>query len=154
LFSKLEPMEEAIINKETLKSIEELRAFVQKNGIVKSDVVDKLLAIRPHFIENNQPLVTRVIRMTAEYIEHFGFFNLNLLAEEPDIDPDADEGADEGEEVEATVEEEIDMEGEDSFTEMKDNFLYLLDLFAHPDNQMNKAELTRVKQLYLDRDLF
>ncbi len=61
---------------------------------------------------------------------------------------------DEGEEVEATVEEEIDMEGEDSFTAMKDNFLYLLDLFAHPDNQMNKSQLTRVKQLYLDRDLF
>jgi hypothetical protein len=141
-------MEEAIINKETLESIEELRAFVQKNGIVKDEVVDKLLAIRPHFIENNQPLVTRVIRMTAEYIEHFGYFNLNLLAEEPDTEDE------EGEEIESTIEEEIDMDGEDSFTEMKDNFLYLLDLFSHPDNQMNKEELTRVKHLYLDRDLF
>ncbi len=137
-------MEETIISKETLESIEELRTFVQKNGIVKSDVVDKLLALRPHFIEHNQPLVTRVIRMTAEYIEHFGYFNLNLLAEEIETE--------EGEEVE--MEEEIDMDGEDSFTEMKENFLYLLDLFAHPDNQVNKEELTRVKQLYLDRDLF
>lgn len=143
--------EEAIINEETLKSIEELRSFVQKNGIVKDEVVDKLLAIRPHFIENNQPLVTRVVRMTAEYIEHFGYFNLNLLAEEPEME---DEDGEEGAEVEATIEEEIDMEGEDSFTEMKENFLYLLDLFAHPDNQMNKEELTRVKHLYLDRDLF
>ena len=142
-------MEEATISKETLESIEELRTFVQKNGIVKDEVVDKLLAIRPHFIENNQPLVTRVIRMTAEYIEHFGYFNLNLLAEEPEAEED-----EEGEEVEATLDEEIDMDGEDSFTEMKDNFLYLLDLFAHPDNQMNKEELTRVKHLYLDRDLF
>jgi hypothetical protein len=137
-------MEETIISKETLESIEELRTFVQKNGIVKSDVVDKLLALRPHFIEHNQPLVTRVIRMTAEYIEHFGYFNLNLLAEEIETE--------EGEEVE--MDEEIDMDGEDSFTEMKENFLYLLDLFAHPDNQVNKEELTRVKQLYLDRDLF
>jgi|GEM_PF-400681 len=142
-------MEEATISKETLESIEELRTFVQKNGIVKDEVVDKLLAIRPHFIENNQPLVTRVIRMTAEYIEHFGYFNLNLLAEEPEAEEDED-----GEEIEATIDEEIDMDGEDSFTEMKDNFLYLLDLFAHPDNQMNKEELTRVKHLYLDRDLF
>ena len=142
-------MEESTISKETLESIEELRTFVQKNGIVKDEVVDKLLAIRPHFIENNQPLVTRVIRMTAEYIEHFGYFNLNLLAEEPEAEEDED-----GEEIEATIDEEIDMDGEDSFTEMKDNFLYLLDLFAHPDNQMNKEELTRVKHLYLDRDLF
>ncbi|HKK39884.1 MAG TPA: hypothetical protein VJ949_10735 [Cryomorphaceae bacterium] len=142
-------MEEAVISKETLESIDELRAFVKKNGIVKNEVVDKLLALRPHFIEHNQPLVTRVIRMTAEYIEHFGYFNLNLLAEEADTE------AEEGEEVEEVeIDEEIDMEGEDSFTEMKDNFLYLLDLFAHPDNQVNKAELTRVKHLYLDRDLF
>lgn len=141
-------MEEAVISKETLDSIDELRAFVQKNGIVKDEVVDKLLAIRPHFIENKQPLVTRVIRMTAEYIEHFGYFNLNLLAEEPDTEDE------EGEETEVVLEEEIDMEGEDSFSEMKENFLYLLDLFAHPENQTNKEELTRVKHLYLDRDLF
>ncbi|MCZ4408949.1 hypothetical protein O3Q51_09025 [Cryomorphaceae bacterium 1068] len=140
-------MEETIISKETLESIDELRAFVQKNGIVKSDVVDKLLALRPHFIEHNQPLVTRVIRMTAEYIEHFGYFNLNLLAEEIEAEDD-----EEGEAIE--VDEEIDMDGEDSFTESKENFLYLLDLFAHPDNQVNKEELTRVKHLYLDRDLF
>ena len=110
-----------------------------KNGIVKSEVVDKLLALRPQFIEHNQPLVTRVVRMTAEYIEHFGYFDLNLLAEEDE---------------EGEIEEEIDMDGEDSFNESKDNFLYLLDLFAHPDNQINKEELTRVKHLYLDRDLF
>jgi len=46
------------------------------------------------------------------------------------------------------------MDGEDSFAESKENFLYLLDLIAHPDNQLNKEELQRVKQLYLDRDLF
>lgn len=141
-------MEETIISKETLESIDELRAFVQKNGIVKSDVVGKLVALRPHFIENNQPLVTRVIRMTAEYIEHFGYFNLNLLAEEPETEDE------EGEPIEVDFDEEIDTDSEDSFTEMKENFLYLLDLFAHPDNQMNKEELTRVKHLYLDRDLF
>ena len=132
-------MEEAIISKETLENIDELRGFVMKNGIVKSEVVDKLLALRPQFIEHNQPLVTRVVRMTAEYIEHFGYFDLNLLAEEDE---------------EGEIEEEIDMDGEDSFNESKDNFLYLLDLFAHPDNQINKEELTRVKHLYLDRDLF
>ncbi len=132
-------MEEITISKETLESLEELRVYVTKNGIVKNDVVDKLLAIRPHFIDDNQPLVTRVVRMTAEYIEHFGYFNLNLLAEE---DEDGE------------IEEEIDVDAEDSFSEMKDNFLYLLDLFSHPDNKINKEELQRVKQMYLDRDLF
>ena len=97
------------------------------------------MAIRPHFIELKEPLVTRILRMTAEYIEHFGYFNINLLGEEDE---------------EGEKEEEIDPDGEDSFGEMKDNFLYLLDLISHPDNKVNKEELQTLKQIYLDRDLF
>jgi len=130
---------EAEISKETLDSIENLRKFVQKNGVVKDGVVEKLTELRPHFIELNEPLVTRILRMTAEYIDHFGYFDLNLLAEE---DEDGE------------IEEEIDMDGEDSFNEMKENFLYLLDLITHPDNKVNREELQHLKQLYLDRDLF
>lgn len=130
---------EAAISKETLNIIEDLKKFVQKNGVVKDKVVEKLTELRPHFIELNEPLVTRIIRMTAEYIDHFGYFDINLLAEE---DEDGE------------IEEEIDMEGEDSFNEMKENFLYLLDLFTHPDNKVNREELQHLKQLYLDRDLF
>jgi hypothetical protein len=130
---------EATLSPNTVKLIDELKALVQKKGIVKDDVVKKLMELRPHFIEQKEPLVTRVIRMTAEYIEEYEVFDLNLLAEEDE---------------EGNVEEEIDMEGEDSLNEVKENFVYLLDLFAHPDNVMNKEELQRVKQMYLDRDLF
>lgn len=130
---------EATLSPDTVKLIDELKALVEKKGIVKKDVVEKLKELRPHFIEQNEPLVTRVIRMTAEYIEEYGSFDLNLLAEEDE---------------DGNIDEEIDMEGEDSFNEVKENFIYLLDLFAHPDNVMNKEELQRVKQLYLDRDLF
>jgi len=130
---------EATLSPDTVKLIDELKSFVDKKGIVKDEVVKKLMELRPHFIEQKEPLVTRVIRMTAEYIEEFEVFDLNLLA-----DDDED----------GNIEEEIDMDGEDSFNEVKENFIYLLDLFAHPDNVMNKEELQRVKQLYLDRDLF
>jgi hypothetical protein len=130
---------EATLSPDTVKLIDELKALVLKKGIVKDDVVKRLMELRPHFIEQKEPLVTRVIRMTAEYIEEFEVFDLNLLAEEDE---------------DGNVDEEIDMEGEDSFNEVKENFIYLLDLFAHPDNVMNKEELQRVKQMYLDRDLF
>lgn len=130
---------EATLSPDTVKLIDELKSFVEKKGIVKDEVVKKLMELRPHFIEQKEPLVTRVIRMTAEYIEEFEGFDLNLLADEDE---------------DGNVEEEIDMEGDDSFNEVKENFIYLLDLFAHPDNVMNKEELQRVKQLYLDRDLF
>jgi hypothetical protein len=129
---------EATSNKDTVELIDKLKKLVEKKGIVKEDVVKLLTELRPHFVEQNEPLVTRVVRMTAEYIEAFGAFDLNLLAEEDE---------------EGNIDEEIDMDGEDSYSEVKENFTYLLDLFAHPDNQMNKDELQRIKTMYLDRDL-
>ncbi len=130
---------EATLDKKTIKKIDALKDLVDKKGIVKEDVVKALQDMRPDFIEANEPLITRVVRMTSEYIDEVGTFNLNLLAEEDE---------------DGNIDEEINMEGEDSFNEVKENFLYLIDLFAHPDNQYNKEELKRVKEMYLERDLF
>ncbi|MCA1762241.1 MAG: hypothetical protein ABR574_06870 [Cryomorphaceae bacterium] len=130
---------EATLDKKTIDLIDKLKKFVESKGIVKDEVVKMLMDLRPHFIEQKEPLVTRVVRLTAEYIDEVGTFDLNLLAEEDE---------------EGNLDEEIDLDGDDSFAEIKENFSYLLDLFAHPDNQVNKAELTRIKQMYLDRDLF
>ncbi len=130
---------EATLDKKTIDLIDKLKKFVDSKGIVKDEVVKMLMDLRPHFIEQKEPLVTRVVRLTAEYIDEVGTFDLNLLAEEDE---------------EGNLDEEIDLDGDDSFAEIKENFSYLLDLFAHPDNQVNKAELTRIKQMYLDRDLF
>lgn len=130
---------EAILDKETNKLLNKLRTLVENKGIVKEDVVQLLKDLRPKYIEQNEPLITRVVRLTAEYIEEHGTFDLNLLAEEDE---------------EGNIDEQIDMESTDSFNEVKENFLYLIDLMAHPDNQMNKEELTRVKHMYLDRDMF
>lgn len=130
---------EATLSPETVKHIEKLKELVAKKGIVKDEVVKMLSELRPYFIEQNEPLITRVVRLTAEYIDENDGFDLNLLAEE-------DENGE--------IVEEIDMEADDSFNEVKENFLYLLDLFLHPDNPINKEELTRIKGMYLLRDLF
>ena len=129
---------EITLNKETMRQLSDLKTFVEKNGIVKDEVVKRLMDVRPHFIQQKEPLVTRVVRLTAEYIGENGVFNLNLLAEEDE---------------EGNIEVEIDMEAEDSFNLVKENFLYLVDLCAHPDNQLNKDELQRIKAMYLERDL-
>ncbi len=130
---------EATLSKDTVELINKLRTLVEKKGIVKDDVVKILMELRPHFIEQSQPLITRVIRLTAEYIGDRGTFDINLLAEEDE---------------EGNIDEQIDMDSDDSFMEVKENFLYLLDLFAHPENQVNKDELQRIKAIYLDRDMF
>jgi hypothetical protein len=131
---------EVTLNKETLKRIDDLRKLVMSKGIVKEEVVEQLVALRPLFIEQKEPLVTRVVRLTAEYIAEHGVFNLNLMAEEDE------EGN--------IPDEELDLDADDSFNLMKENFLYLLDLFEHPDNQVNREELQRVKQMYLNRGMF
>ena len=130
---------EATLSKDTVALIEKLKSLVEKKGIVKDDVVKLLMELRPYFIEQSEPLITRVIRLTAEYIDDKGTFDINLLAEEDE---------------EGNIDEEIDMDSDDSFNDVKENFLYLLDLFAHPDNKQNKEELQRIKAIYIDRDMF
>lgn len=130
---------EATLDQKTIKLIDKIKSLVEKKGIVKDEVVKMLQDLRPHFIEQKEPLITRVVRLTGEYIDEAGTFDLNLLAEEDE---------------EGNLDEQIDMESEDSFNDVKENFLYLVDLWAHPDNQLNKDELTRVKEMYLSRDMF
>lgn len=130
---------EATLSKETVDLINKIKELVGKKGIVKAEVVALLTELRPHFIEQNEPLITRVVRLTAEYIEENGTFDLNLLAEEDE---------------EGNIDDEIDMDSDDSFNEVKENFTYLMDLFLHPDNSKDKDELTRIKTMYLDRDMF
>lgn len=130
---------EATLDKTTIDLLNKLKTLVESKGIVKEDVVKQLLEIRPHFIEQKEPLITRVIRLTAEYVDEHGTFNINLLAEEDE---------------EGNLDEDIDMESEDSFNDVKENFSYLLDLCAHPDNQYNKDELQRIKAIYLERGMF
>lgn len=130
---------EDTLNKDTVALIDKLKSLVDKKGIVKDEVVKLLMELRPHYIEQKEPLITRVIRLTAEYIDDKGTFDINLLAEEDE---------------EGNIDEEIDMDSDDSFNEVKENFAYLLDLFGHPDNKQNKEELQRIKAIYIDRDMF
>lgn len=130
---------EATLTKETVDLIDKIKELVGEKGIVKAEVVKLLAELRPHFIEQNEPLITRVVRLTGEYIDDNGTFDLNLLAEEDE---------------EGNIDEQIDMDSDDSFNEVKENFLYLMDLFSHPDNTKNKEELTRIKGMYIDRDMF
>lgn len=130
---------EGAINSQTLKDLEQLKALVTKKGIVKDQIIEALNKLRPQFIEQEQPLVTRVIRQTIEFLEENDLYTLNLLAEEDE---------------DGNIDEDIDPEGTDSFNEMKENFLYLIELFANPQNRYNHEELTRIKELYLERDIF
>lgn len=131
------------LNNNGLKLLNEIKKSVEKNGIVTDVLVNQLTELRPFYIESKDPLVTRVIRLTAEYIQENDAFDLNLLAETEDEDEEVNEDF-------SAEDLKIDLDSDDSFSQMKENFLFLLDLFANNDNKVNREELQRVKQIYLD----
>lgn len=130
--------------------IEKLEQEVDKNGIVKDEVIQKLTELRELYIESKDPLVTRVIRLTAEYIEENETFDIDLLSvDDEEVEEDEDEST-EGPTLEDSEAVFIDMDAEDSFNQIKENFKYLLELFRNNNNKMNREELQRIKFAYIN----
>jgi hypothetical protein len=118
---------EVIIGKSIIKQIVD---GVNKNGIIKTDLVDQLQALRNEFIEAKDPLVTKILRLVCEYLESNGLFNINLMSE-----------VEEGEEMPDISED---------FNEMKANLLYFMELITYPTNKYNREELESLKFRLMD----
>ena len=93
-----------------------------RNGIIINTVVDDLKELRPYAVEENNPLLAKVIRLTYEHIETYKTFDIPVPEDEP-----LDEMA---EEPEAT-------EDSDPVASLD----YLLSLMADPENKINELEL-------------
>jgi hypothetical protein len=118
---------ELIVGKSIIKQIVD---GVNKNGIIKTDLVDQLQALRNEFIEAKDPLVTKILRLVCEYLENNGLFNINLMSE-----------VEEGEETPNISED---------FNEMKSNLLYFIELITYPTNKYNREELESLKFRLMD----
>ena len=95
---------------------------VQNNGIITNTAVKDLKALRPYAIEEEKPLLAKIIRLTFEHIEEYETFAIDIPEEEP---------------IEGH-EEELE-QGESS--EPAESLLYLLNLIAEPDNKSNRLDL-------------
>ena len=84
-------------------------------------MISDLKDLRPLVVEEGQPLLAKVIRLTFEHVEAYDSFNIAI--------PD-DEAVEEGEE--APVQEE---------TTGQESLDYLLSLMADPSNRVNEIEL-------------
>lgn len=93
-------------------------------GLQGDGVVEGLKALRPYAIEEQNPTLTRVIRMAYEHIESFGRF---------DIAPPVDEEDDEEEQV---------MEGLDP---QANSLYYLLSLMTNAANPRNMEEIVHYR---------
>jgi hypothetical protein len=66
-----------------------------RNGIIINTIVEDLKELRPYAVEDENPLLAKVIRLTYEHIENYQAFNIPIPEDEP---------LDENEEVSASSE--------------------------------------------------
>ena len=117
------------------KLIEKLQKSLAKDGIKKIDAISKgLKELRPFALEEQDPTLTKVTRLTYEHIDDNKTFNIPLPPEEA-IAPELEEGEEAPEEVEMII---STIETDDDRVESLD---YLLSLMLDRENADNKLDM-------------
>lgn len=101
----------------------------EQNGIITNTVVADLKKLRPYAVEEEQPLLAKIIRLTYEHIEEYETFAIGIPEDEPIED----------EEGESLKNDEV--EGDDPEHDPAESFLYLLNLISDPDNKTNRLDM-------------
>lgn len=107
------------------KKIDSILKKANKKGNTVGILIDELKELRTIALEEQDPRVTKVIRLCYEYIDEKGCFDLTVQKEEDE----------EGEEY--VVEAGTDLE----------NITYLLNLVRYSENKYNREELGEFRDL-------
>ena len=103
------------------KLLNKIQRDLMRNGIITNTLVNDLKELRALVVEEGQPLLAKIIRLTYEHVDAYDSFNIAI----PEDDP-----VEEGEE--APIQEE---------TTGQESLDYLLSLMADPTNRVNEIEL-------------
>ncbi len=109
-------------NKAAIKLIDKILVNLDKTGINTDTLIDDIKQLRSYALEEQIPLVVKVLRLTYEHIEENNSFLIPILADAEDI------------------EEEIDNEPVESLK-------YLLSLLKNLKNKINIADLKEYRDL-------
>ncbi|MCB0478144.1 MAG: hypothetical protein KDC84_08270 [Crocinitomicaceae bacterium] len=103
---------------EANKLIDKLLKAIEKNG-VNDQLIPDLKKLREWALKEEDPLVTKVIRLSYEYIEENECFDISVAKDE-------------------------DEEGNEFYLEPgsdEENFSYLLNLLVNNENEYNREEI-------------
>lgn len=117
-------------NTNAIKSIDKILKNLDKSGINTDTLVDDIKALRVFALEEEVPLVVKVLRLTYEHIEEHQSFLIPVLEDEPI----------EGEVVEVETNKEIDP---------VESLKYLLSLTKNLNNKDNISDLREYKELLI-----
>ena len=115
------------------KLIVKMQLDLAKKGINKASLIKGLQELRPFALEEKDPTLTKVIRLTYEHIENNGTFNIPIPADEEIAD---DLGDDDHEEVAHLIVNTIETD-----KDRVESLNYLLSLMLDRTNSSNREEL-------------
>lgn len=100
------------------KKLDEIIANVEKKGVKAPKLIDDLKELREYALKEQDPLVTKVLRLTYEFLGENDSFEVQAQYEEDE----------EGNEY------PLEIEG-------NENLLYLLNLLKNADHKINREEI-------------
>ena len=100
------------------KKLDAIIEKVEKKGLKADKLVEDLKELREYALKEQDPLVTKVLRLTYEFLLDRNGFDVQAQYEEDE----------EGNEFPLEIED-------------KDNLLYLLDLLKNADHKINREEI-------------
>lgn len=100
------------------KKLEAIIASVEKEGLSADNLIDNLKELREYALKEQDPLVTKVLRLSYEYLGENNSFDIQAQFEEDE------------------EENEYPIEIEDT-----ENFLYLMNLLKKADHKINREEI-------------
>ncbi|AXT49586.1 hypothetical protein D1818_01665 [Aquimarina sp. BL5] len=112
-------------NKKALKLIDKILTDLEKSGINTDTLIEDLKALRSYALEQQVPLVVKVLRLTYEHIEE----NDSFLIPIPDDEPIEEQ----------ENENEAPVKNED--VNPVESLMYLVSLFKDIKNKMNVMDL-------------
>lgn len=110
------------------QKIEEIISLVDKKGILAEDLIAELKKLREFALLEKDPLVTKVLRLSYEFLEENKTFDVQAQYEEDE------------------EENEYPLEIED-----QENFLYLLNLLIKADHKINREEIKDYRSALKER---
>ena len=100
------------------KKLDEIIAKVEKKGLEAPQLIDDLKELREFALKEQDPLVTKVLRLTYEFLGENSSFDVQAQFDEDE----------EGNEYPIEIED-------------NENLLYLLNLLKNADHKINREEI-------------
>ena len=122
-------------NTKAQKLLDKIQRDLLRNGLIINTIVEDLKALRPYAVEDEDPLLAKVIRLTYEHIDSYQTFDIPIPEDEP-----LDENEEATDSPDVKPEESLD---------------YLLSLMSDTsikNNEIDLREYSRALQEYAEEN--